>query len=139
MQDMDFFKELLTIFKGECEEHIQTMKTCLKDLEQNMDSDKQIEIAEVIHRSAHSLKGAARTIGLADIEPICQTLETNFSILKNQKMTLPSELFENFEHAVNLLGEVLSSIDGSGKVVADKSELVRVVEEVSGQMVQYRK
>lgn len=139
MQDMDFFKELLAIFKGECEEHIETMKTCLKDLEQNMNSDKQIEVAEVIHRAAHSLKGAARTIGLVDIEPICQTLETNFSVLKNQKMTLPSELFENFDHAVVLLGEVLASIDESGKVVADKSELVRIVEEVSGQMVQYRK
>jgi len=137
--DADFFKELLTIFKGECEEHIQTMKSGVQDLRQHMDTDKQIEIGEVVHRSAHSLKGAARTIGLSDVEPICQSLESNFGILMRQKMLLPSKIFDYFDRSVVLLGEVLASINEEGKVEVDKTDLIRVVEELSSHMVQYRK
>jgi len=139
MQNDDFFKELLTIFKGECQEHIQTMTSGLDDLEKNMNSDKQIEIAEVVHRSAHSLKGAARTIGLADVEPICQSLETTFGIFMRQKLSIPSEIFEKFRRSIQLLGEVLESINSEGKTEGDKSELIRIVDEISSQMVQYRK
>ncbi|HDQ44061.1 MAG TPA: hypothetical protein ENN17_01010 [bacterium] len=139
MMDADFFKELLTIFKGECEEHIQTMKSGVQDLRQHMDTDKQIEIGEVVHRSAHSLKGAARTIGLSDVEPICQSLESNFGILMRQKMLLPSKIFDYFDRSVVLLGEVLASINEEGKVEVDKTDLIRVVEELSSHMVQYRK
>ena len=139
MMDSDFFKELLTIFKGECEEHIQTMKSSLQDLRQNMDSDKQLEIGEVVHRAAHSLKGAARTIGLSDVEPICQTLESIFGIFMRQKMTLPSEVFDQFDRSVVLLGNVLASINAEGKVEADKTDLIRLVEELDSQMAQFRK
>lgn len=139
MQDDAFFKELLTIFKGECREHIETMTQGLTDLEKHMNTDKQIEVAEVVHRSAHSLKGAARTIGLSDIEPICQSLETTFSIFMRHKFTIPSEMFDKFRTAVRLLSEALESINSEGKTEGDKSELIRVVDEVSSQMVQYRK
>lgn len=139
MQDESFFKELLTIFKGECREHIQTMTQGLDDLEKNMNSEKQIEIAEVVHRSAHSLKGASRTIGLTDVEPVCQSLETTFGIFMRQKFAIPSEMFDKFRNAVKLLSEVLESLNSEGKTEKDKSELMRVVEEISSQMVQYRK
>jgi two-component system chemotaxis sensor kinase CheA len=139
MMDSDFFKELLTIFKSECEEHIQTMKSGLQDLRQHMDTDKQLEIGEVVHRSAHSLKGAARTIGLSDIEPICQSLENNFGVFMRQKISLPPELFEYFDRSVVLLGNLLASINAEGKVEADKSDLVRVVDELSNHMIQFRK
>ncbi|NQT24049.1 Hpt domain-containing protein [candidate division KSB1 bacterium] len=139
MQDEAFFKELLTIFKGECREHVQTMTQGLDDLEQNMNSEKQIEIAEVVHRSAHSLKGAARTIGLVDVEPICQSLETTFGIFMRQKLTIPSEIFNKFHTAVKLLSVLLESINSEGKTEGEKSELMRIVEEISSQMVQYRK
>lgn len=139
MQDDAFFKELLGIFKGECREHVQTMTQGLNDLEQNMNSEKQIEIAEVVHRSAHSLKGAARTIGLTDIEPICQSLETTFGTFMRQKFTIPAEMFDKFRTGVRLLSDALESINSEGKTVGDKTELIRVVDEVCSQMVQYRK
>jgi two-component system chemotaxis sensor kinase CheA len=139
MQNDAFFKELLVIFKGECREHVQTMTQGLADLEKNMNSEKQIEIAEVVHRSAHSLKGAARTIGLTDIEPICQNLETTFGIFMRQKFTIPAELFDKFRMGVRLLSDALESINSEGKTEGDKTELIRVVDEVCSQMVQYKK
>ena len=59
--DPEFFKELLSMFRMECDEHIQNMRYGIKTLGEIEPSDEQVEISETIHRAAHSLKGAART------------------------------------------------------------------------------
>jgi two-component system chemotaxis sensor kinase CheA len=139
IRESEFFKELLSMFKMESTEHIQTMLTGLDNLEKHANTPKQLEIAEIVHRSAHSLKGAARTIGLSDMEAPCQSLELNFSQLKREKTAIPPELFALFRQAVNKLGVLLASINENGKVVEDKSELVRLVEEINSKMATLNK
>ena len=68
VQDAEFFKELLAMFRMETEEHIQSIKSGLQELEKDPAPDKKSEIVEVIFKAAHSLKGAARTVGLVDID-----------------------------------------------------------------------
>jgi two-component system chemotaxis sensor kinase CheA len=130
----EFFKELLGMFKMESEEHVTTILGQLNTLNQEINIDKKMEILEVLHRSAHSLKGAARTIGLVDIEPVCQSLEFSFSNIKRDKLNIPPELNSLIQDAVKELGEVLSSLDEKGHILKDKSRATQMIEDISLQV-----
>ncbi|MBN2103865.1 Hpt domain-containing protein [bacterium] len=132
--DPEFFKELLSMFKLECQEHIQTMRAGVATLAEIEPSDEQVEISETIHRAAHSLKGAARTIGLVDVEPICQSLESCFSVLKRQKVKLPMELISMLQRAVERLNDLLGTLDEAGKVTGEKSELTLLIDDINGKV-----
>jgi two-component system chemotaxis sensor kinase CheA len=135
LKEESFFKELLKIFKIETDEHIQAMLKGVDDLVQYQETDKQIEVAETVHRAAHSLKGAARTIGLADVEPICQSLETSFSILKRQKVAIPPDLSDILKKTIRNLETLFGTLNDEGKVTGDKAELTRQIEEIQNKMV----
>jgi two-component system chemotaxis sensor kinase CheA len=132
--DAGFFKELLNIFKMETGEHIQVMLKGVDELDLHQNTDKQIEIAETVHRSAHSLKGAARTIGLSDVEPICQSLETFFSVLKRQKVSMPPDMTDTLKKAIRNLETLLGTLNAEGKVTGDKTELTRQIEDLQNKM-----
>jgi two-component system, chemotaxis family, sensor kinase CheA len=139
VRDTDFFKELLSMFKMEAAEHVQAIRSGLDVLNQDDAASRYAEITESIHRAAHSLKGAARTIGLSDVEPICQSLETFFSVMKRQKVQLSPDIKELVTKAVEGLKTLLASVNEEGKTTADKSELVRVVEELNGRIPELTK
>jgi two-component system, chemotaxis family, sensor kinase CheA len=132
--DAGFFKELLDIFRLETDEHVQSMLKGVDELALHQNTDKQIEIAETVHRSAHSLKGAARTIGLSDVEPICQSLETFFSVLKRQKVVMPPDLIETLKKTIHNLESLLGTLNAEGKVTGDRTELARQIEDLQGKM-----
>ena len=139
MKDTNFFKELLSMFKMEADEHVQSIFNGLDALGQANGGDKYMEITETIHRAAHSLKGAARTIGLSDVEPICQSLETFFSVMKRQKVQLPPDIKELVHRAVEGLKGLLASVNDEGKTTADKSELSRIIEEINSRIPELNK
>jgi two-component system chemotaxis sensor kinase CheA len=133
--DNEFFKELISVFKIESEEHLKTITEGLDEIENASPEGAVLDdILERIHRAAHSLKGAARTIGLTDIEPICQSMESVFSIYKRKKLAPSSEIGVLMQQAVEKLGEKLLSIDEQGQVKGDKSELIRLIDEINKQV-----
>jgi two-component system, chemotaxis family, sensor kinase CheA len=134
-KDDGFFKELLTIFRAETAEHIQAMLSGVDELERAQGTDKQFEVAEPVHRAAHSLKGAARTIGLADVEPICQSLETFFSVMKRQKVTFAPGFANKLKKTVQNLQTLLDTLNEEGKVTGDRAELTRQIEDLQSKMV----
>jgi two-component system chemotaxis sensor kinase CheA len=131
VQDAEFFKELLSMFRIETEEHIQVMTSNLQQLEKDPASQKRTEILEVIFRSAHSLKGAARTVGLVDIEPICLSLESLFSSMRQRDFSLSEEMFSMLYTVIKNLGELIASIDETGKLTGDKSEITRLLDNIN--------
>jgi two-component system, chemotaxis family, sensor kinase CheA len=139
MRDTDFFKELLSMFKMEAAEHIQSIFSGLQELETTGTDVRYKEITETLHRAAHSLKGAARTIGLSDVEPICQTLESFFGVMKRQKVQLTPDLKELIRRAVSGLQTLLASVNDEGKTVADKSELSRMIDEINSRISELNK
>ena len=129
--DAEFFKELLSMFRIETEEHIKTMITGLQQLEQDPAPEKKAEILEVIFRSAHSLKGAARIVGLVDIEPIGLSLESLFSSMRQNDFILSHEMFSMLHKVIEILGDLISSIDEAGKLTGDKSEITRLLDNIN--------
>ncbi|HSD83880.1 MAG TPA: hybrid sensor histidine kinase/response regulator, partial [Anaerolineae bacterium] len=85
---------LLASFRAELAEHIQTITDSLLALEQQTVSDDQRQpLLEDTFRAAHSLKGAARAIGLTTIEQLAHALEDILNGLQKNTLALSSALF----------------------------------------------
>ena len=110
-RDADFRRRLLATFKVEAEEHLRAMSAGLLDLEQTPIPEKQAEIVEVVFREAHSLKGAARSVNLTDIETLCQSLESTLAALKRQTLALSPPLLDLLHEAVNVAGQLLLTVE----------------------------
>ncbi|MFZ2855907.1 MAG: Hpt domain-containing protein, partial [Rhodocyclaceae bacterium] len=80
----ELLERLLAIFAVEAAEHLQTMGTLLQALQQAAPDAAQTPLLESLFRETHSLKGAARSVNLSEIEAICMGLESTLAALKRQ-------------------------------------------------------
>ncbi|HEY5594419.1 MAG TPA: hybrid sensor histidine kinase/response regulator [Nitrospiria bacterium] len=112
-KDADFLKKLLATFKVEAEEHLKALSSGLLELEKSPDVIRQTVLIETIFREAHSLKGAARSVNVTDMEAVCQSLESVLSKFKRREITASPEVFDLFHRIVNGLGEILSGFESA--------------------------
>jgi two-component system chemotaxis sensor kinase CheA len=80
--DDEFQKELEATFKVEAEEHLQAISAGLLELGSEPPPEQRVSIVERVFRAAHSLKGAARSVDLMQVEASCQSLEDVFASWK---------------------------------------------------------
>jgi len=100
---------LLAIFQVEAAEHLKSMTSLLQALQQGAPSAVQGTLLESLFREAHSLKGAARSVGASDLEAVCMGLESTLAALKRQPPeTLPPVWFENTYRIVDELEGLLA-------------------------------
>jgi len=105
----EFLKRLRATFAIEAEEHLQALTAGLLELEQTPEEEQQKEIVEGIFREAHSLKGAARAVDMADIEAVSHALENVLAVVKRGEMVPTAGLLETLHRAVDALGKLLSA------------------------------
>ncbi|MGC9396897.1 MAG: hybrid sensor histidine kinase/response regulator [Anaerolineae bacterium] len=87
-------KQLIASFRAELAEHIQTMTDGLLALEQNrLDSTQKPETLRAIFRAAHSLKGAARAVGVNVVGQMAHALEDVLDGVNKQTIELTPALF----------------------------------------------
>lgn len=101
----EFLKRLYNTFRIEAEEHIRMISTGLLELEKNPGRESFQEIVEATFREAHSLKGAARSVDMRDVETICQRLENVLSSLKRGDVTLSIQLLDLAHQAINFISQ----------------------------------
>ena len=94
-------------------------------LEQASEEQKRA-IIEKIFRGAHSLKGAARAVSLADVERLCHALESLFGSWKSNRVTPAS--FDLVHEALDVLAELLSSPAPSPPLTARLDELTQLLD-----------
>lgn len=104
----DFLKKLLAIFCLEADEQIQAMSLGLVALETMPAGEQRAQSMEVIYREAHSLKGAARAVNLAEMEALCHALESVFDKLKNERLAATPQLFDLLHQTLEALGGLLA-------------------------------
>ncbi|MBN1168086.1 MAG: hybrid sensor histidine kinase/response regulator [Methanospirillaceae archaeon] len=92
-KEKEFLERLLATFQDEAHEHLTTISAGLLTLESG-DNITDNATIETVFRETHSLKGAARAVGLNDIEVLCQNLENVFSGMKKGKITLIHEDYD---------------------------------------------
>lgn len=94
MNESDLKKTLLNIFKQEASERLLSMSNCIITIENKGPGESSSDILKVIYREAHSIKGAARSIGLVGIEKLFQNIESVFYDMINGKISSSTPLFD---------------------------------------------
>lgn len=130
VQDPEFFKELMGVFILEGQEHIDTMKRCLHELEQRKDSDDKKDTYEEIKRAAHSLKGAARTVGFENLESVGYNFEKLFGKMGQSDTKISEEIAENLTNAFNALEKMIITLKEKGKESGDNHGVIGLIEKV---------
>jgi len=108
-EDDAFLKRLLATFGIEAEEHLKAMSQLLFALEKSPPHEPITAMVEALFREAHSLKGAARSVDLTDIEGICRALESIFSKLKQNEIAPSPQFFDVLFQALDQLGLYLAA------------------------------
>ena len=73
----EFQMRLLAMFRVEAKEHLEQMTAGLLELEKTPTAERQMTLVENVFREVHSLKGAARSVKMTEVEALCQSLEKN--------------------------------------------------------------
>lgn len=100
-------ERLLNSFRAELQEHLQTMTDGLLALEQQtIVGDARQATHEDIFRAAHSLKGAARAIGVTMVEQLAHALEDVLDALRHAKLAPTADLYTGCYQALDAIQEV---------------------------------
>lgn len=107
LQDEEFLARLLATFGEEASDHVQAIIAGILVIEQDSSRTQQSEI-EPVYRATHSLKGAARAVGLKDIETVCQHLESVFSSVRKGDLILTQGEFDLVHEVISTLESLLA-------------------------------
>lgn len=127
--DEEFLAKLNAAFVIEAAEHAQALAAGLLELENGAAGTRQREIIEEIFREAHSLKGAARSVNRADIEAVCQAMETVFSSWKKEQTPRRRGVFDALGRAVDFLERAAPPADAA-QMQRDAAALVQDIRAV---------
>lgn len=122
-KETEFLQRLLAMFKIEAREHLNAISSGLTEIEKG-DSTKQAEIVEIVFREAHSLKGAARSVNLADVVAVCQSMENVFSALKRGRIALAAETCDLLHQTVDFC---YGLIDGEKALASERLEIKKLI------------
>src|SRR3954452_18051793 len=96
-------EELRQIFRTELGEHCQMLTHAFLGLEKEPDAVEQQQLLGEACRSAHSLKGAARAVGLGPIESLAHALEAVLAELQRGDLQLTPALFDQLYGVVDAM------------------------------------
>ncbi len=108
--DKDKLKErLLATFLGELEEHVRLLEANALALERG-DHGQRPEILNTVFRTAHSLKGAARSAGVPSVAAICHELEEALSQVRDGSLPVDDALVQRLLSTADALAEAGRSV-----------------------------
>ena len=120
----DIKARLLSIFRVEAEEHLQTITANLLALDRGLPPAEVRQVVETTFRAVHTLKGAARSVSLMDAEALCQALESILSRITRGHLPLTRPILDHLHEGVDGVARVLAGGEPSTGV----RELVRRLE-----------
>jgi two-component system chemotaxis sensor kinase CheA len=105
-------EQLISSFRAELSEHVQTMTDGLLALEQGSVAGEQRQSTlENTFRAAHSLKGAARAVGITVIEQLAHALEGILDAMQRDAIELTPQLFTACYQALDAIQAVQAAYE----------------------------
>ena len=113
MNELDdaFEQRLLAIFADEARGHLAQIGAALSALEQ---TGAPVLVAAVLN-ALHTLKGAARSVELGDLEYLCHSLESVFAAVTRSGAALSPAQFERIRQALELAASLTSKPAGRSR------------------------
>lgn len=104
----DIRRRLMATFQAELEDHLGVLNKGLLALEgEDLSGEERERFLADLFRAAHSVKGAARAVGLREIETIAHRMEDLLGAVQRGKLTLGPKLFDLLFPAVDALREAM--------------------------------
>jgi chemosensory pili system protein ChpA (sensor histidine kinase/response regulator) len=122
--------ELLEIFLEEAQEVLVTIGEQFALLSRN---PSDTEALTTIRRSAHTLKGSGRMVGLNDLGEAAWGLEQTLNFWLRQEMTATPELLGLIEQARELFSTWVSALATGGSGVPDPAAMVATAARLRGE------
>ncbi len=119
----DLQRQLMALFVAEAQEHIQTINQNLLALEDRPGEGAYSQLLTDTLREAHSLKGAARAVNLAEIESIAHQMESIFVELQNTKQPMVAEGFDVLYQALDAIGTLVKKATGENTPAVNVNSL----------------
>ena len=116
MDKNQLIKRLMATFLGEIEEHVRTMNDDMLALEKDPQAPDRTERLKSLFRSAHSMKGAARSVNVETIEDACHRLEEILSKARDGSVPLDPNRF-------SLMFETVDAIEEAGMRLREQNDL----------------
>ena len=107
---------MLELFRVESETQCAALSSGLVELERSAGSPAQLE---ALMRAAHSLKGAARIVGLEPAVQVAHVMEDAFSAAQLGQLTLKREHIDRLLAGVDLLTRIGSAQECSPRTVEE--------------------
>src|SRR5689334_1590322 len=101
-------QRLMATFPGQREEHVRALNRDLLALEKDAAGERREDLVKTLCRTAHSLKGAARSVNVTVIESACHRLEAIFADVRDGALPLSPDLLQ-------LLFSTADAIDDASK------------------------
>ena len=122
--------ELLEIFLEEANEVLAT----IDDQSAQLAADpRNIDALTTIRRSAHTLKGSGRMVGLVDMGDAAWALEQTLNMWLRQDMTVTSNLLALIADAHKLFSRWVAALEHRSADIPDPSDLVALAELLRGE------
>ena len=105
--------ELLSIFWIEVGEHLETLNNVMLQVEMLPPEDKEnyASLVREMNRVAHSMKGAARAVGISAIETISHYMEEVFGAAQNGGLVLTPEVADTIYDGLDLIQSIADGTD----------------------------
>ncbi len=121
--------ELLSIFRDEVKEYLENLNAALLDVEMKDLSDPTFKPTIVeMNRWAHSMKGAARAVGISMIETLSHYMEEVFNAMLDERLALAPEvadtLYDSLDLIENIMNEQEINEDVASEVLARLEQMV---------------
>ncbi len=116
---------MLELFRAEVDMHLPVLSSGLLAMEKGRADRKEIE---AMMRAAHSIKGAARIVGIEAAVPVAHVLEDCFSAAKEERITLTSDAVDVLLQGVDVLQRICSP---EPDAIIDKASIVAVLDRIA--------
>src|SRR4029079_5383044 len=112
---------MLELFQAEMDAHIPALNQGLLALEKSEAGARELE---AMMRAAHSIKGAARIVGMDPAVRIAHVMEDCFTAAKDKRIELSSDSMDVLLQGVDALQRVCSPQEGAALTEAALQELL---------------
>jgi two-component system chemotaxis sensor kinase CheA len=127
VNDEEVRKRLLATFRVEAAEHLEALGANLLALDREPAPEEALELTEATFREMHTLKGAARSVGMLEVEELCRACESVLSRVTRGESRLTPGVITCLLGAVDHVGLLLSGEPSRGRA----RDLVARIERVS--------
>lgn len=119
---------LVAMFRSEAKDHLAALNRDLLAVERGpADGDRQ-RLLEEIFRGAHSLKGAARTVGFSQIENIAHHLESVFGAARRGQLALSPGVCDVLYEGLDAIEAILAGSPAAHEVPIEPGDLIERLE-----------